>query len=162
MVQPTAYVRRSFAWRKLQAAGAVFEEVAGAAVAVRYTTATDEDQTARRLGIAATMVDDRLHALYEAGYVAPTGGGRWLLARDLHTTTVDGLAHALGLHRAGELGPEFPVAAWTPRFNAMMRGLSRAEQNALDVPIGQVLDEPAAPVPDRAPAAYSSPSGRTR
>ena len=52
MVQPTAYVRRSFAWRKLQAAGAVFEEVAGAAVAVRYATTTDEDQTARRLGIA--------------------------------------------------------------------------------------------------------------
>jgi urease accessory protein len=39
------------------------------------------------------MVDDRLLALYEAGFVAPTGGGRWLLARDLHATTVDGLAH---------------------------------------------------------------------
>ncbi|BBK38916.1 UPF0761 membrane protein [Allostella sp. ATCC 35155] len=117
-------------------------------------------ELARRLGLPATMVDDRLLALYEAGFVAPTGGGRWLLARDLHTTTVDGLAHALGLHRAGELGPEFPLTAWTPRFNAMMRGLSRAEQGALDVPIAQVLDEPAPPVP--AAAAGYSPSGRTR
>ena len=115
-------------------------------------------ELARRLGLATTMIDDRLHALYEAGYVAPTGGGRWLLARDLHTTTVDGLAHALGLHRAGELGPEFPTAAWTPRFNAMMRGLSRAEQAALDVPISAVLDEVLPPG-----AAYSEPvSGRTR
>ncbi|WP_374448033.1 YihY family inner membrane protein [Stella sp.] len=114
-------------------------------------------ELARRLGLAATMVDDRLHALYEAGYVAPTGGGRWLLARDLHEATVDGLAHALGLHRAGELGPEFPSAAWTPRFNAMMRSLSRAEQTALDIPIAAVLDEPAPPVPD-----YSASSRRTR
>ena len=52
MVQPTAYTRRAFAWRKLQAAGAVFEEIAGAAVAASYRNATDEVQTARRLGVA--------------------------------------------------------------------------------------------------------------
>ena len=118
-------------------------------------------ELARRLGIAATMVDDRLHALYEAGYVAPTGGGRWLLARDLNTTSVDRLAHALGMHRAGELGPEFPTAAWTPHFNAMMRNLAKAEQDALNLPIGQVLDGPVPP--PATPAGYSDPpSGRTR
>lgn len=52
MVQPTAFTRRSFAWRKVAAAGAVFEEIAGAAVAVSYRNATDEAQTARRLGLA--------------------------------------------------------------------------------------------------------------
>lgn len=123
-------------------------------------------ELARRLGIPATMVDDRLTALYEAGYVAPTAGGRWLLARDLNATTVDRLAHALGMHRAGELGPEFPTAAWTPHFNALMRGLSHAEQQALDIPIGRVLDEPA-PLPPAPPAearaGYAEPSsGRTR
>ncbi len=112
------------------------------------------------------MVDDRLTALYEAGYVAPTAGGRWLLARDLNATTVDRLAHALGMHRAGELGPEFPTAAWTPHFNALMRGLADAEQQALDIPIGRVLDQPA-PLPPAPPAeagaGYAEPSsGRTR
>lgn len=52
MVQPTAFQRRPFAWRKLAAAGAVFEEIAGAAVAVGYRNAPDEGQTARRLGLA--------------------------------------------------------------------------------------------------------------
>lgn len=52
MVEPTAFLRRSFAWRKLQEAGARFGEVAGAAVALSYANATDEDATARRLGLA--------------------------------------------------------------------------------------------------------------
>ncbi|MCC7272578.1 MAG: YihY family inner membrane protein [Alphaproteobacteria bacterium] len=100
-------------------------------------------EIARRLGIPTTLVDDRLLALYEAGFVAPTGGGRWLLARDLHTTSVDTLSHALGVHRSDELGPDFPTTAWMPRFNAMMRSLARAEQEALDLPIAVVLTEPA-------------------
>ncbi|MGE0715558.1 MAG: YihY family inner membrane protein [Alphaproteobacteria bacterium] len=102
-------------------------------------------EIARRLGIATTMVDDRLRALYEAGFVAPTGGGRWLPARDLTTTTVDTLAHALGIQRSDEVGPDFPTTAWMPRFNAMMRALTRAEQEALDVPIATVLSEPLPP-----------------
>jgi sarcosine oxidase subunit gamma len=52
MVGPTDFPRRSFCWRKLVAAGARFEELGGAAVAMRYANATDEDSTARRLGIA--------------------------------------------------------------------------------------------------------------
>ncbi len=52
MVQPTAFTRRPFAWRQLAAAGAEFAEVAGAALALRYATATDEGATARTMGLA--------------------------------------------------------------------------------------------------------------
>lgn len=52
MVSPTDFPRRSFCYRKLAAAGARFEELNGAAVAMRYANATDEDATARRMGIA--------------------------------------------------------------------------------------------------------------
>jgi len=52
MGAPTDYLRRSFCWRKLAAAGARFEDVNGAAVAASYANATDEDDTARRLGLA--------------------------------------------------------------------------------------------------------------
>lgn len=52
MAAPTDFPRRSFCWRKLVAAGARFEELNGAAVAMRYANATDEDDTARRLGLA--------------------------------------------------------------------------------------------------------------
>jgi sarcosine oxidase subunit gamma len=51
-VAPTDFLRRSFCWRKLVEAGARFEELNGAAVAMRYANATDEDDTARRLGLA--------------------------------------------------------------------------------------------------------------
>lgn len=52
MVEPTAFPRRPFAWRTLRDAGARFGEVAGAAVALSYANATDEDATARRMGLA--------------------------------------------------------------------------------------------------------------
>jgi len=52
MGAPTDYLRRSFCWRKLQEAGARFEELNGAAVAMSYANATDEGATARRLGLA--------------------------------------------------------------------------------------------------------------
>ena len=52
MVEATAYLRRSFVRRKLEAAGARFAEVAGAAVAASFANATDELATARVMGLA--------------------------------------------------------------------------------------------------------------
>ncbi|MGE0725369.1 MAG: YihY family inner membrane protein, partial [Alphaproteobacteria bacterium] len=96
-------------------------------------------EIARRLGVPSGVVDDRLHALHEAGFVAPTGGGRWLVARDLNATSIDALARAIGIRSATEIGADFPTAGWVPRFNEIMRDLGRAEQDALQPTIGEVL-----------------------
>lgn len=53
---PTAYLRRSFLYRKLVAAGANFGEVGGAAVARDFGDPEGEAATARRLGLADISV----------------------------------------------------------------------------------------------------------
>jgi sarcosine oxidase subunit gamma len=55
-VQPNAYPRRSFLYRKLAAAGANFGEVGGGAVALDFGDSDGEAQTARRLGLADLSV----------------------------------------------------------------------------------------------------------
>jgi len=102
-------------------------------------------EIARRLDLAAPVVDDRLHALEESGFVAPTGGGRWLIARDLGQTTLDDLARALQLPRAAEVGDAFPTFPWVPRFNAVMRSLARAEHEALSPTLSELLLETTRP-----------------
>lgn len=52
MVEPTAFTRRSFVWRKLRDAGATFTEIAGAAVATGFAGDEDEGRVARRMGLA--------------------------------------------------------------------------------------------------------------
>ena len=96
----------------------------------------------RRLAVPSSVIDDRLHAMHEAGFVAPTTGGRWLIARDLNATTIDALARAIGIRTATEIGPDFPTAGWVPRFNEIMRTLARVEQDALSPMIGEVLGGP--------------------
>jgi len=51
-MQPADQLRRSFAYRKLEEAGALFEPLGESAVAQRYRNATDEQETARRMGLA--------------------------------------------------------------------------------------------------------------
>ena len=51
-IQPNAYLRRSFLYRKLAAAGASFGEVFGAAVALDFGDPQGEAEAARRLGLA--------------------------------------------------------------------------------------------------------------
>ncbi len=55
-VQPSAYTRRSFLYRKLAAAGANYGEVGDAAVALDFGDPEGEAQAARRLGLADLSV----------------------------------------------------------------------------------------------------------
>jgi sarcosine oxidase subunit gamma len=55
-VQPSAYARRSFLYRKLAAAGATYGEVGGAAVALDFGDPDGEAQAARRMGLADISV----------------------------------------------------------------------------------------------------------
>ncbi len=56
IVEPNAYARRSFLYRKLAAAGASFSEIGGAAVALDFGDPDGEAQAARRLGLADLSV----------------------------------------------------------------------------------------------------------
>ncbi len=55
-VQPSAYARRSFLYRKLAAAGANYGEIGGAAVALDFGDPDGEARAARRLGLADLSV----------------------------------------------------------------------------------------------------------
>ena len=55
-VQPNAYARRSFLYRKLAAAGANYGEVGGAAVALDFGDPDGEARAARRMGLADLSV----------------------------------------------------------------------------------------------------------
>ena len=55
-VQPNAYARRSFLYRKLAAAGANYGEVGGAAVALDFGDPYGEARAARRMGLADLSV----------------------------------------------------------------------------------------------------------
>jgi len=55
-VEPNAYARRSFLYRKLAATGANFGEVGGAAAALDFGDPDGEAQIARRLGLADLSV----------------------------------------------------------------------------------------------------------
>ena len=55
-IQPSAYARRSFLYRKLAAAGANYGEVGGAAVALDFGDPDGEAKAARRMGLADISV----------------------------------------------------------------------------------------------------------
>lgn len=143
MVEPTAYTRRAFAWRKLQAAGAVFAEVAGAAVALRYATTTDEEQTARRLGIAELSPLPR-HGFKGLGAVDWLGANGLVVPKEPNWTAPqpDGsLALRLAMNEIfllgdlkgqGRLGAELTqkwLAAGTPPASARGFPLPRQESH---------------------------------
>ncbi len=51
-MEPASQTRRAFAYRRLVEAGATFEALGESAVATSYRNATDEGETARRMGLA--------------------------------------------------------------------------------------------------------------
>jgi sarcosine oxidase, subunit gamma len=76
-LQPTDHLRRSFVYRILQANGAVFEEIDGAAVAMSFGASTESEVTkARRLGLAD------LSPLPRTGFKG-AGTIEWLTAQGL-------------------------------------------------------------------------------
>ena len=78
-VQPSAYARRSFLYRKLAAAGANYGEVGGAAVALDFGDSDGEAQAARRLGLAD------LSALPHTGFKG-AGVVEWLRAQGVEVS----------------------------------------------------------------------------
>lgn len=86
-------------------------------------------------GLPATPaeVESILRPLREAGFLARTSNGRWLLGRDLETATLGDLVDALDLSLE-------PGQGWPPAADAAVRGLIAAMQPLRTTPVAQLLD----------------------
>jgi membrane protein len=86
-------------------------------------------------GLPATPaeVESILRPLREAGFLARTSNGRWLLGRDLDTATLGDLVDALDLSLE-------PGQGWPPAADAAVRGLIAAMQPLRTTPVAQLLD----------------------
>lgn len=98
-MDPASRTRRSFVYRQLAGAGAVFDTVAGGAVAMHYGDPDGEVETARRLGVADLSV------LPRGGFKGP-GTAQWLVGQGVAVPEVNGAAAQHDGSLAARLGPE--------------------------------------------------------
>lgn len=98
-MDPAGQTRRSFVYRQLAEAGAVFDAVADGAPAMHYGDPAAEVETARRLAIADLSV------LPRCGFKG-AGAARWLAAQGVSLPEVNGAAVQPDGTLAARLGPE--------------------------------------------------------
>jgi len=100
--------------------------------ASRTETRSRERQLGRGLPATPAEVDAALRALRRAGYVERTLSGRWILARDVATITLDDLAALLGLD------PE-PGGGWPPAVQAATEALAASVQSHMTRTLAEVF-----------------------
>ncbi len=104
-------------------------------------------QGARRLHIlAATGAPEAaftevMEALESCGLIARTDRQRWVVARDLRTTTLGDLIHALGLGLPADL-PSDLSRPWRDKLAHTLRTLHDTERWALATPLSDILTTP--------------------
>lgn len=79
-----------------------------------------------------------LEALETCGLVARTDRQRWVLARDLRTTTLGDLAEALGLGLPRDL-PQGLRRPWRRRLSGTLRAVHATEYRELSTPLADIL-----------------------
>jgi membrane protein len=112
-------------------------------------------QLARELGVATTVIDEHLKPLEEAGFVAHTQEGCWVLSWSPHSATLHDLYEALSLPLAGHWTGR-SAAPWQRQVAGAMERIVAAETAAMQVRIAELLPDfvdPPAPEPRRRPAA---------
>jgi membrane protein len=101
-------------------------------------TSTTPD-LARRLGLAASTVDDHMAPLQEAGFVVATSGGGWVLARSLASTPLFDLYRVMRLPLAGNWKQGEAELPWQQRVVGAMQRLAAAEADAMGVSLAELL-----------------------
>ena len=103
---------------------------------------------AAELGVATTVIDEHMRPLAEAGFVAHTQEGRWVLSWAPETATLHDLYEALHLPLAGRwMGQE--AASWQRQVAPAMDRIVKAESAAMGVTISTLLAETLDPAPRR-------------
>lgn len=101
-------------------------------------------ELAGRLGVAASAVDDHLAPLQQAGFVARTTAGGWVLARSLASATLFDLYQAMRLPLAGSWTIGDAAAPWQLRVVGPMQRVAAAEADAMSTSLATLLADPAA------------------
>lgn len=134
-MDPAGQTRRSFVYRRLAEAGAVFGAVADVALAVHYGDPDAELETARRLGLADLSVLPRV------GFKG-AGAAKWLAAQGVSLPEVNGAAAQPDGALAARLGPDEVLllggldgaAGLVGRLDEAWAGASAGEPRGYPVP----------------------------
>jgi membrane protein len=114
--------------------------IAALARAQRFGETRSTPALAADFGIATTVVDEHLKPLAEAGFVAQTHSGSWVLAWDPDSATLRDLYEALHLPLAGHWTGEVS-APWQRQVAPAMDLIVRAETAAMQTSIADLLSE---------------------
>ncbi len=116
--------------------------------AQRRVGAVTHRALAGELGIPRAAVDEHLRPLADAGFVARTQSGLWVLTRSPETATLQDLHEALRLPLAA--GWSARVAApWERAVAPAMERIAKAERAALAVKIATLISDAVATAPRR-------------
>jgi membrane protein len=122
--------------------------IAALARAQRHGQSKSTPELAAELGVATTVIDEHMRPLAEAGFVAHTQDGRWVLSWSPETATLHDLYEALHLPLAGRwMGQE--SAPWQRQVAPAMDRIVQAESAAMGVTIAALLAETLEPAPRR-------------
>ena len=95
---------------------------------------------ATELGVATTVIDEHIKPLAEAGFVAHTQSGRWVLAWSPETATLRDLYEALHLPFAGRWNDQVSTP-WQRQVAPAMGRIVEAEAAAMRVTIDSLIAE---------------------
>src|SRR5262249_34727474 len=103
---------------------------------------------AAELGIPRAAVDEHLRPLADAGFVARTQAGLWVLIRSPEAATLQDLYAALRLPVAGDWC-EHVTAPWEREVAVAMERVAATERAALAVKIAALIGDASEPAPGR-------------
>jgi membrane protein len=120
--------------------------IASLARAQRRGKSKSTPALAADLGVATTVIDEHLRPLAEAGFVAHTQEGCWVLSWAPETATLHDLYEALQLPLAGRwMGQS--IAPWQRQVAPAMDRIVKAESAAMGVTIASLLADTLEPGP---------------
>jgi membrane protein len=122
--------------------------IASLARAQRRGQSRSTPALAGELGVATTVVDEHMKPLAEAGFVAHTQEGRWVLSWAPEAATLHDLYEALHLPLAGRWMAQ-DSAPWQRQVAPAMDRIVTAESAAMGVTLASLLAEMLEPVPHR-------------
>jgi membrane protein len=122
--------------------------IASLARAQRRGEARSTPALAAELGVATTVIDEHMRPLAEAGFVAHTQEGCWVLSWSPESATLHDLYEALHLPLAGRW-TEHVSAPWQRLVVPAMDRIVRAEAAAMQVTMASLIAETLEPGPHR-------------
>ncbi|MBO0736183.1 MAG: YihY family inner membrane protein [Alphaproteobacteria bacterium] len=108
--------------------------------AQRRGAAKSTSALAGELGVATTVIDEHMKPLANAGFVAHTQDGRWVLAWNPETATLHDLYEALQLPLAGRWTDQVS-APWQRLVAPAMDRIVQAETTAMQTTIAALLSD---------------------